>query len=141
MREIHYANTIRLASTNKVPNNMELTTFFPWTVTGWEWPKENVKHRLRNSARQKWFSKSFLWRGGEGEKRARGGEGEEEVSMCHYLIGIIVIFWSKAYANRTYFIWYQHHDCFSLNACQRVTHCGSANQEFVDISRQRNEQK
>ena len=32
--------------------------------------------------------------GGEekGEKRARGGKGEEEVSMCHYLIGIIVIF-------------------------------------------------
>lgn len=34
--------------------------------------------------------------GGEkkGEKRARGGggEGEEEVLTCHYLIGIIVIF-------------------------------------------------
>ena len=122
MREIRYAQSIRLASTNKVPNNMELTTFLPWTVTGWEWPKENVKHRLRNSAGQKWFWKGFLWRRGEGgEKGKGGGKGEEEVLTCHYLIGILifVIFWSKAYASRTNFLWYLHHGCFSLNACQR----------------------
>lgn len=111
--------SIRLASTNKAPNNMELTTFLPWTVTGWEWPKENVKHRLRNSAGQKWFWKGFLWRRGEGGEKGKGGKGEEEVLTCHYLIGIFVIFWSKAYASRTNFLWYLHHDCFSLNACQR----------------------
>ena len=78
MREIRYAQSIRLASTNKVLNNMELTTFLPWTVTGWEWPKENVKHRLRNSAGQKWFWKGFLWRGGEEGEKGKGGERERK---------------------------------------------------------------
>ena len=91
MREIHYAKTIRLASTNKVPNNMELTTFLPWTVTGWEWPKENVKHRLRNSAGQKWFWKGFLWRRGEeGEK----GEGGRERKKFQRVTTWLAYLWS-----------------------------------------------
>ena len=123
MREIHYAKTIRLASTNKVPNNMELTTLLPWTVTGWEWPKENEKHRLRNSAGQKWFWKGFLWRGGEGGEKGEGGRERKKfqrvTTWLAYLYLYIFIFWSKAYASRTNFLWYLHHGRFSLNACQR----------------------